>query len=221
MRDLKLLGVSLAVCAIGALMASSALALPTVLPEAVENYTGTSSGGTELVAGSTSVKCTGATGEGTSEATSPLGLFHIHFTGCRSSGAECTGESENREVILSLGTYHLVFDALGATLGAAGVAVLFLVGTTKFTCGGLVRVEVKQGGNVLCLIANPTALTKTFTFSCKARGSTTLESKYYNNAGTLVPISTLLTSVSGARAVESSQIGTGINTYTNDQLIMV
>jgi hypothetical protein len=46
---------------------------------------------------------------------------------------ECTGLGEAKEVILVLGTYHLVFDKLG-TGAALGVGILSLLEPVRFTC---------------------------------------------------------------------------------------
>jgi len=104
-----------------------------------------------------------------------------------------------------------VFDTLGATLGAAGVADLFLVQETHFVCAGVNKLFiVPAGGMVLCLVKNPTAKTKVFEFGCKERsGGGPEETKYYNEGGTLVSITPLLTSEAEATAKESIQNGIG------------
>jgi hypothetical protein len=215
-----------AVCALGALMAASAFALPTVLAETAQKYTGKSIGKTELQqqGGLVSVECASATGEGEGEAKSPLGPYHITFKTCKALGAECTGEGDEKGQILNLGTSHLVYDTLGATLGAAGVAILFLPGASKFNCGALVgTIETAAGGMVLCLIKNPTLLTKIFTFKCEASGTVGVpkETMYYNDSGTLVKIATLLSQRNTNGFVQSAWVGESTVEYTNDILIMI
>jgi hypothetical protein len=229
MRHLRLLSVFVVACAVGALMASSAFALPSLLigatGEGASSYTGKSIGETELLKkNGKNTKCTGATGEGTVEAQKPLGAFHITFTGCTGSGFTCTGEGDNSGAILSLGSWHLVYDTLKSGLTGSGVAILFLVGQTKFTCGGLVKVEVKSGGNVLCLIANPELLTKIFTFNCKKRAAEPFgpeETKYDNETGTWVATAELESNENGGAFEPSVQIGTGTDEFKEDTLIMI
>jgi len=226
MRLFKSLVVMLAaVCALGALMAASAFALPTVLAETAQKYTGKSIGKTELQqqGNAFSVKCASATGEGEGEAGKPLGPYHITFKTCEVLTVKCTGEGDEAGQILNLGTSHLVYDSLGATLGAAGVAILFLPSASKFTCGGLGTVETAAGGGVLCLIKNPTLLTKIFTFACEASGTVGVpkETTYYNAGGTLVKISTLLSQKGTEGFKQSALVWEGTDEYTNDVLIMI
>src|ERR1700681_2630897 len=98
MRYLRLFGVMLVVCAVGAMFASSAFALPSLLigatGEGASTWTGSNVGEPELEkANGEVVKCKAATAEGTVEEKKPLGLFHIKFTGCKqvALGVACTG----------------------------------------------------------------------------------------------------------------------------------
>ena len=225
MRFFKLSGVALVVlCACAAAMATSAFALPTVLiggGELAKTFTGKSIGATKLETPTSTVECSSASGEGTTEAKIPLGQFHIRFAGCKDLVA-CTGSGDSSGVILSLGSYHIVYDTLkGTELSEAGVAILYLPGTTTFNCSGFAEVTVKSGGMVLCLITNPTALTKVFTFGCGGSKGKPEESKYYNAGGTLVSISTLLSIVGTAAATESDQVGEGTDEFAEDVLIMI
>jgi len=222
MRLFKFSGVALVVlCAFAAMMATSAFALPTVLiggSEEAHAYTGKSIGETKLETPSTSVACSSASGEGTIEASKPLGQGHIRFAGCKDLVA-CTGTGESSGVILSLGSYHLVYDTLKTSLSEAGVAILSLLGATKFNCSGFAEVEIK--GMILCLIKNPTVLTKVFTFECKGTKGKPEESKYYNAGGTLVSISPLLSVVGTAAATESDIVSNGTSEGAEDVLIMI
>jgi hypothetical protein len=214
-----------AVCALGASMSVAAFALPTILPETVKEFTGKNIGETELsiVGGGelAAVKCKEWIGlEGTVEQPKPLGLFHMHLKGCKASIVTCTGLGEESGVVLALGSYHLVYDTLSANLAADGVAILFLVGNTHFECLGKL-VIVKLGGMVLCLILNPTALTKVFEFHCnKNAAGGPGETKYYNEAGTLVAISPLLTSEAEGAGKETIQKSLGTIEYNVPILIM-
>jgi hypothetical protein len=228
MRHWKLfVGALVAVGALGALMAVTAFALPTILPETIKTFTGKNIGNTALkVVGAPAIEtvvCTEATGlEGTIEQPKPLGLYHIHFKKCTAGSGflTCTGLGEESGVILSLGSWHLVYDTLGASLSAAGVAILFLVATVHFECGGKLLI-VAAGGMVLCLITNPAALTKVFTFNCQERtGGGPFETKYYNEAGTLTSIVGLTTSENEGTTKESVQIGKGTIETGEAALIM-
>lgn len=149
MQRLKILGVALmAVFALGAFVSATASAAVVVLPEVETKWTGESAKGSlEVLKGAAPIVCQKDKSEGFFEAKKPLGLFHIDFEGCKASIVPCTGLGEAKEVILTLGTAHLVFDKLG-TGEALGVGVLFLVEPTHFECiGKLFVVE----GQVLCL----------------------------------------------------------------------
>jgi hypothetical protein len=228
MRYLRLFGVALvALVALGSVMAVSASALPTLLPNTITTFTGKSSGKTKLERQGSlaAVECNSAKGEGTVEANGHLGLYHITFEKCTAGGGECTGLGDTTGNILSLGSYHLVFDTLKTTLAEAGVAILFLVDNVHFVCKtiiGEILNTVFLGGMVLCLVVNPTALTKRFEFSCKEGAADhPLESKYYNEAGTLVSISPLESSENEGTEAEGAQVGNATTEYTEAALLML
>jgi hypothetical protein len=207
-----------ALFALSALMAVTAFALPTILGEST-TFTGkkvTGSGEAVLLSlGGGEIACKEAKGsEGTLEANHHLGLFHIAFEGCKALGLfNCTGLADNTGVLLSLGSWHLVYDSLAPSLVNDPVAILFLVGETHFECVGKLFV-VPLGGMVLCLILNPTALTKVFEFHCnKNTGPRPEETKYYNEGGTLVGISPLLTAENEKPATESVEVALGTIEY--------
>ena len=78
------------------------------------------------------------------------------------------------------------------------------------------------GGMVLCLIANPTALTKVFEFQCKEGAADhPLLSKYYNEAGTLVGISPLESSENEGTEAEGALIGNATLEYKEAALLML
>jgi hypothetical protein len=210
MRFIKLSVAALvAVFALGAVIAASAFALPTILPTTANSFTGKKAGSGEAIlekANGEKVECSKATGNnGTVESNRHLGLFHISFEGCKAFGfIGCTGLGDNSGIILTLGSWHLVYDTLGSSLSSAGVAILFLVGEVHFSCS-IELVIVPLGGMVLCLILNPTALTKVFEFHCtKGRNAGEAgETTYYNEAGTLTNI-VALTSNKNERGAENS-----------------
>jgi hypothetical protein len=233
MRYFKVFGLALVVvCAVGAMLVSSAFALPTLLIGAVlegeSQWTGTNIGKTTLESNGApaKVECTSAAAEGNVEAKKALGAFHIHFKECHDSllSQSCTGTGEEAGVILSLGSWHLVYDTLKAGLTGSGVAILFLVEKVNFECKtGPTKIEVLGGGMVLCLIKNPETLTKTFTFACKLRTGSfgPEETKYDNEAGTMVSIHPLESKENGGAAKESVQLGEGTFSPPEDTLIMI
>jgi len=230
MRHLKLLILALAVLgAITATAADTALALPTVLPEALHSWTGKSTSQFEILnPGGVETTCAAATAEGTLEEGRPSGLFHLHFKECiidfKGTEAECTGEGEETGVILVLGTWHFVYDTLSTSLSSAGVAMLFSLGAVKYECGSSSdSIEVKPGGMALCLIPNPTALTRRFEFHCTKAGSAhrPAETKYYDGGGTLVGIAPILSSQNGEPTIELTLVGSLAVEFKEDALIMI
>jgi hypothetical protein len=228
MRYHKVLGVALvALCVLGSVVAASAVALPTLLPETITKYTGKSIGETELSrqGGLAAVRCKSGTGEGTVEANRHLGLFKVTFEKCKAAGGPCTGLGSASEDIISEGSYHIVFDTLGATLGAAGVATLSLPAAVHFVCTvpiiGEVLNTVAAGGMLLCLAVNPTALTKVSEGQCKGSGGRPSLTKYYNEAGTLVSITPLESSESEGAASETTEVGNATVEVNEPALLML
>ncbi len=221
MKRLKFVAlVVVALCLAAVAMATTAAALPTVLPEAAASrgWTGKATSATEFQ-GAETVKCTSATGEGEEEAKKPLGTFKIDFKECSAEllkvKVACTGLGESSGVILSTGSWHIVYDSLSPL----GAAILYLVLAVHFECSTTL-VTVPSGGMVLCLW---TSLTKkaSHEFQCKAISAKhPEESKYYNEAGTLVSISPLLSSTNEGTAAESAQVGNGEVLYKEEVEIM-
>jgi hypothetical protein len=225
MQRLKILGVALmAVFALGAFVSATASAAVLVLPEKEETWKGESGKGSlEVLKGAATIVCQKDKSEGIFEATKPLGTFHIDFEGCKASIAACTGLGEAKEVILTLGTTHLVFDTLAAKLAEDGVAVLFLVEPTHFEClGKLFVVE----GQLLCLIKPVEKLAKHFEIVCskgKESGDPG-ELTYWNEEGKEVKINEetggLLTKENEGKGVMSGENTTALILTTNEILIM-
>jgi hypothetical protein len=228
MRYLGLFCAVLCVCAVGAVMASSAFALPTLLigpEEGGFTWTGKEIGKveTEIKSGG-QIICQSATAEGTVEAKKPLGAYHSDGRDCTLSGNLCTGTGDEMGTILGLGSWHLVYDTLVAGLAGSGVAVLSLGSAVKFECdGSLFKIEVKAGGMTLCLVLNPTALTKTFELHCNRRagGFGPEETKYDNASGTWVSITPTEASVNGSAFEETIGVGLATIGLPQDTLIMI
>jgi len=219
MQRLKVLGLALmAVFALSAIASATASALPEVLNEkkeqAAQKFTGTS-GVTELVKlNGKKVECEASTAEGEIEKGKPLGLFHIHFTGCKGLlGAACTGEGDKEKEILVLGTFHIVYDKL-ASEGSLGAAILFLVPRFHFTCTVVgVKVLVLVQGEVLCLIKPINTFAKHFEIVCeggKEKGDPG-ETTYWNDNGEAVDVKNGLLAEENTGAFEmSSEVGSGL-----------
>jgi hypothetical protein len=228
LKKVKLLCVAVvALCALSAtVMSLTASALPVVLPESSSerSWTGKNVGNAvlETTAGET-ITCTTAGAEGTEESKKPLGAFHIDFKTCSTLAgfASCHSLGDESGIILSLGSWHFVFDTLGATLGQAGVGLLFLLADVHIECAG-VLILVFAGGMVLCLITKPTTSANTHEFSCKSRATgVPLEQTYYNETGTNVRIATLLSSKGGETALQSVEIAGGTFSESTALEIMV
>jgi len=219
MQRLKILGLTLmAVFALSAIASTTAsAALPSILNEKKEevapSFTG-NSGGTEFVKlNGKKIECTASTAEGLFEKGKPLGLFHIHFTGCSGlAGATCTGEGDKEKEILVLGTFHIVYDKL-LNEGSLGAAILFLIPRFHFTCTLLgVKVLILVQGQVLCLIKPINAFAKHFEVDCEqsAKGDP-LETTYWNDAGEPFDIKNGLLGEENTGEFEmSSEVGTGL-----------
>jgi hypothetical protein len=185
MRQVRLLGlVLMAIFALGvtlSAMASAELNI-TNLPETNtgKNWKGKNDEAKpQLVGLNATVTCEKATATGTEEKAHPLGLFHITFGECSAvvGGLKvtCTGLGEAAGVILSLGTWHLVYDQISPELLTA---TLFLPELTHFSCSVLL-VEVK--GELLCLDLEPTTKKLSHLFHCHQKEALQLETKYWTD----------------------------------------
>src|SRR5580700_5310981 len=191
MQRLKLLGVVLvAVFALGVFVSATASAAVVVLPGKGETWRGEmGKSSLEVLKGATTILCQKGKLEGTFEATKPLGTFHIDLEGCRAGSVTCTGLGEASETILTLGTFHLVFNKLGTSLSEAGVGVLLLVEPTHLKCSIIEALYVMEG-QILCIITPVNNKTKHFEIVCikgKEVGDPG-ETVYWNEAGTEVKI---------------------------------
>jgi hypothetical protein len=181
MRQVKLL---MAILALGVTLSATASAELNItnLPEANtgQNWTGeTDEKNPTLVGLNHTVTCEKATATGTEEKAHPLGLFHIEFKVCSAEvggiKVTCTGLGEAAGVILSLGTWHLVYDQISTELLTA---TLFLPETVHFSCS-ILLVEVK--GELLCLDLEPKVKKISHLFHCHQKGALQLETTYWTD----------------------------------------
>lgn len=128
------------------------------------------------------------------ELTPRLGPFHFHWHKCATNlGGTCTGLGDESGLTLALGTWHLVFDSLEPL----AAAILLLFEHVHFACTVLGQTHlILVLGEMLCLITPTNTLTKKFKIKCEkgASAGDPTETMYWNEAGTLVEITGLLTS---------------------------
>jgi hypothetical protein len=192
------------------MVAPAAFALPELLPIGTHGTPFTdASDGTEVVKLETIekkvVECKSAQSVGGQE-TDTLGTFTINFLECKEPalGVKCTTKGDSEGVILTKGSFHYVIDTLGATLGANGVAILFLPSTTEFECTSLAKLVVT--GRLVCLLLEPLVSRSTHLFHCIQTTGVQNETSYYNATGTLITGVFLSTSLNGATAVQSGEL---------------
>jgi hypothetical protein len=154
-----------------------------ILPGTKESWTGTSGKNVlEILPGGATheISCKETTSEGSIEELESSGPFHIDSKGCKAAGLlACTGLGEAKEVVLLLGTYHIVFDKLG-TGSELGVGILFLIEPVHFECSGKLFIAE---GEILCLIKPIDTLTKHFEIECQETKGAPGETTYWNAKG--------------------------------------
>jgi len=211
MKKLSLIGMALAaMLALSALVFApvSSAGLPELLPTG--RWTGESDnrneGPTFETLAGTKLKCEKAKAEGADE-TDTLGQFHIDFEGCEQTAlrTRCKSTGDIEGIVLSLGTYHHVYDVLG-TGEALGVATLLLPAEISVECGALARIRIKvQGANggLICLSLEPLVSRKTHLFHCEQERGDQKESRYWNDNGTLLTRIELLCEINNSGRFES------------------
>ena len=223
MSRAKLLGLMiLALLAFGTTLVATASGAELLenLPEAKRSAPGESIGATTYfnLGETLKLECTTATGTGEETSSKPPeGTFHITFTGCKStiSGltVKCTGLGDTTAgVILSLGTWKLVFDKNPLT-ETLTTALLFIVESTHFVCGGFVLVVTE--GTELCLHLNPTVKSEIHEFHCVVLKGGDREDKQYwlpNGEGPFSP--TLTQKVGTGSAEDVAELALGKVTTT-------
>jgi hypothetical protein len=200
MQRLKLLGLALiAVFTVSVFASAAALAAPTVLTSAKKEseavkFSATNQVNTttfSILEGLGVVECKEISDEGEQTGKTLLGLFHIHWKGCKVKGfseSVCTGLGDEAGLVLALGTFHIVLDKLG-TGEALGLGILFLLEHVHFLCDKVLfgaNILVLVLGEVLCLLGPLTLGTKK-TITCEGTESgDPRETVYWNERGTEV-----------------------------------
>jgi hypothetical protein len=180
-------------------LASSAIgALPELLPVKAGGSTftakNTAPNPTWETLSKETVLCTAATADGVQE-TDTLGTYHIHFTGCGTSGFKCNTSGDSAGVILTLGGFHYVDDFLSPNVSELGVAILFLPEEVAIECTALVKIKIK--GSFLCLILEPLSSKVTHEFHCTQSSGMQSETHWWNDSG-VQQTSVLLISKNGS-----------------------
>lgn len=160
--------------------ASTAAALPQVLPLPDRSITG-GAGETimETVSGKRLV-CPEATLEAIEENGDGKGSFHIDLKGCYTKIAgikfKCTGLGDESGVVLVSGSWYAVDSPSKEPL------LLFELGATHFECSGGFALD-RLTGNVLCRIEEPTAMRVTHELACEQEKGKAGQTKYLNDEG--------------------------------------
>jgi hypothetical protein len=190
-----------------AVVAPAAFALPELLPVKAGGTPFTAlNDGTEEVkletVGGNSFSCKSVISLGGQE-TDTLGTFTIDFKECKNPtiGVSCTTSGDASGVILTKGSFHYVIDTLGATLGANGVAILFLPETTTFECSSLAKLVIT--GKLVCLLLEPLVSRSTHLFHCIQKAGVQNETSYYNATGTLITGVFVSVSLNGGAAEQT------------------
>lgn len=207
MKHVKLLSAALfAALALAGVLASSAFALPVLLPTPSAgtplNFEGKGASGVlETLAGGLAISCTGVTLKG-SFTSAAKGTTTLDFSGCNAAGKCQTPGDAAGVILVGPNETHLVFDKL-ASEGELGVGVLLLGISLHITCSTIVgNVLILVRGNVLGLVKPINTKTKTAEVIFKQTAGDQAEKKWWNEAGT-EQTSGLETSVS-EKAFESS-----------------
>jgi hypothetical protein len=222
MRRFRLVGLLLvSVCAVGVGVAALASAAVVQLPSeaTARTWKGKQIGVKSqfLALGGSLIECELAPAEGTEEpGGKPLGLFHIKFEKCKGTilgiSATCTGLGEASGVILVLGTWHLWYDVLGASLNTATV---FLLSPVHIECaGGLALVLVT--GNVACLDKEATVKKLTHLFACKQKATGDPEDEVFWTEAGVETKASLKNQINGGTVEGASEVGEGEVTATKE-----
>jgi hypothetical protein len=207
MKRFKVLGVALvAIFALASVLSATAFALPELLGQAAnEEYKGKNTVANptlETVAGE-QIICSAATASG-KQTNDTTGSFSIDFTGCKAvtgiGSFACNSSGDAKEVILSTGTAHYVWDAKPKT---DTVGILFLPNETTIECTALVKLKVR--GHVLCLISIPLTLAVAHTFTCAQTKGKQDHTSFFNDEEKEVTGQHLETSKNGGAFEESGE----------------
>jgi len=189
-----------------------------ILPEGgTKSWTATD-GETKLEKGAESIACKEVSTEATAE--EALGSAHMILKNCTAAGiVKCTGLGDEAGIILLEPSWHYVYDTLRASLSEAGIAILFSMNSAHFECSGRL-LSVSSGGMVLCLVANPTALTKTFEFQCKGSKGKPEHTEYFDDEEERVTITPLMIAENEGTEAEAAVVTSGKMTYNEAILLM-
>jgi len=229
MRRAKFFGLAVLVvfaCAAAMSASASALILPLNLPQQA-TWTGDSEGTSTLQSLGGTITCQKATATGTEEisATHSLGTFAIDFKECKEEKNKiaCNSKGDAKEIILSTGKWHLVYDKLGAEAESTlGVAILFLLEPVTLECTALLKIVIT--GQVLCLVLEYKSSNVKHNFHCIAKetGSDVATAKEWfnkedkeNNPGTVQ----LLCSFNGGKAEECAELALGLDVFPKPVVI--
>lgn len=183
---------------------ASALALPQLLPITKPVWTGKNASAKPTIeaVGGVKIVCEGYSADG-EQKTDNEGMYHLHFTGCEDEvggvKTKCNTASDAAGVVLVLGTYSYVPDALSPPI--LGVAVLLSI-SAHLVCTGLVLVKVL--GSVLCLEGNPLVSSMTATFKCTQTAGAASEKKFFDDLGGEKNTIQLLVSINGGAFKEAA-----------------
>lgn len=164
----------------GAVLAPAALALPELLGWEGDRIFKTEKAATPLTIETTkgeTISCTALIVDGL-QAADTNGEFHLHLSGCKALGLVCNTEGDEAEIVLILGLFNYVFDALGAELG---VATLFQLSEFTIKCTALVTFRVK--GSFMCSEPEPLVSSELVRFVCTQTKGVQTEKTYWDDAG--------------------------------------
>lgn len=165
---------------VGAVLAPAALALPELLGWEGNKIFKTEKAPRpltiETVKGE-AISCTALSVDGLQSADTN-GEVHFHLSGCKALGFDCNTEGDEAEIILILGLFNYVFNALGAGLG---VATLFQLSEFTIKCTALVTFRVK--GSFMCSEPEPLVSSEIVRFVCAQTKGVPAEKTYWDDAG--------------------------------------
>lgn len=205
--------VTLAMVALVVGFPSQALALPELLGQAAnEEYKGktTAANLTWETTKEEKIICKEMSMEGVQEADT-LGTFHMHLTGCESSGFKCNTTGDETGIVLWLGAWHYVSDHLGSG-SELGVAILFLTEEVNVKCTALITLKLK--GTFLCLVLEPLTSATTHEFHCTESNGKESETAWWNDEG-VEQHALFLISKNGGASIESGERMLASTTFSN------
>jgi hypothetical protein len=178
MQRVKVIGlVLMAVFMMSAVAATAASA--ETLPEFVKEleFEGTSGAG-ELGLTGANITCTSSNILGHKPENKKLGLFFVHFSGCKLGGKGCNSLGDVKEIIL----VHVVWHLVRLLKGSEHAGIWLLVLNVHIECEFLKTLVLVQG-NVLGLIEPVKTKTAKYPINLNAKEGKQEFTKYVNDAG--------------------------------------